>query len=94
MAELTPEAKAEIAAAVKIVREDSVDKLLRKHLSTKTTDPKDPPTPASTSTSNPPVPTTTGPNPPPTNSSPNDSPPPPDPAPKKSLYWGDGLFAE
>jgi hypothetical protein len=79
MDELTPEAKAEIAAAIEIVRQDKNDQWWKDKVST--WEPKAPPT-------DPPKPPD-GPNPPP----PTDPPKPPDPpedAPKKrGLYWGD-----
>jgi hypothetical protein len=91
--ELTDAAKAEIAAAIAIVREDRIDKLLRERLATpKEPVPQNPPVPPSPTPNNPPVPPTPNPTPPPTNNPPGPTPPNPEPTPKKrGLYWGDRL---
>lgn len=87
---LTPEAKAEIAAAIKIVKEDKLEKFLRARLP----DPANPvpPTPSPT----PPPPTPPNPTPPPNPPSPTPPPPAPDPptndppaVTRRSVYWGD-----
>jgi hypothetical protein len=84
MGELTPEAKAAIADAVRIVKEDKWDKFLKERVAKHSgTPPADPPTPKP---GDPPPPVPPTPNPPPTD-------PPNDPAKRKSAYWGD-IFEE
>jgi hypothetical protein len=85
--ELTPEAKAEIAAAFAIVKGDKDRAMLRavhKHV---TTPPAPPPTPEPTPAPKPTPEPTPAPTPPPPTPTPT---PTPEPIPKKkSAYWGD-----
>jgi len=85
MADLTDEAKAEIAAAVAIVKEDRILKYLRENKTALTIEPSvEPPTVGPTE---PPV-DPNKPTPPPIK-------PPTDPKPKKrGLYWGDNADDE
>lgn len=84
--ELTDAAKAAIADAVRIVREDKMDKWIRdrmvKHSGTPPTDPPKPPDPPTPPT--PPTPTDPPVPPPPT---PTDPPKPPEK--RRSGYWGE-----
>lgn len=81
--ELTDAAKAEIAAAIAIVREDRFEKHVRATLSKHT-----PPTPPKPDTPPPTPPKPDAPPPPP----PKPDAPPPDTPPKRaSLWWGDQL---
>jgi hypothetical protein len=92
MADLTDEAKAEIAEAIRIVREDKHHSMLR-DIHSRTTpkpdtgaDPKDPPKdpPADPKPGDPP----SVPPPPPANDPPTEQPK------KKGLYWGDRIEGE
>jgi len=79
MGELTPEAKAAIADAVRIVREDKWDKFLKERVTKHSGNPPvDPPTPPT-----PPTP------PAPPNDPPNPPNPPVDEPKRKSAYWGE-----
>lgn len=88
--ELTPEARAEIAAAFAIVKRDKDRSMLRavhRHVTTPPTPPT-PPAPPTPPTPPAPPPTPPGPPaPPPTPPAPPNDPPPP--AKRKSKYWGD-----
>lgn len=88
MVDLTDEAKAAIADAVRIVREDKMEAFLRDRLTKHTTPPaNDPPKPQDPPANDPPKPQD-GPTPPPPK--PQDPPPvPPTDAPKRSLWWGE-----
>jgi hypothetical protein len=90
MSDLTDEAKAEIAEAIRIVREDRFEQYVRGHVS-KSSVPSTTPTPTTTPT---PIPTpTTTPTPIPT---PTTTPPPAKPDPveppaqkKRGIWWGE-----
>lgn len=87
--ELTDEAKAEIAAAVAIVREDRLEKFLRGHPLLNPPKPTDPPAPKLT---DPPAPKLTDPpGPKPTDPPPPKPTDPPSDPPKvkKGLWWPD-----
>ena len=82
MSDLTDAAKAEIADAIRIVREDKFEKFVRERMA-KPTDPPptDPPTPPKTGEPVPPPPKPT--DPPPTD------PPTPPKTGSKSAWWGE-----
>lgn len=82
--ELTDAAKAAIADAIRIVREDKFEKYARTALGKHATPP---PTPPPTPPSNDPVPRKST-NPPATPPPPKDTPPEP-PAPKRDAWWGE-----
>jgi hypothetical protein len=91
--DLTDAAKAEIAEAVKIVREDKLHSMVRELHS------RTPGNPPDSKPGDPPAPPSPGPKPgdppaPPANDPPNPPPPsdpPPDPPKKNGLFWGDRL---
>ena len=87
MGELTPEAKAAIAEAIRIVREDKMDAFVRDRLTKHTSPPVDPNLPPKPDPNKPPV----DPNKPPVDPPVPDPnlPPGPPPEPEKSAWWGE-----
>lgn len=85
---LTDEAKAELQAAIALIREDRFEKYARTAIKKNTPKPADPPPPPTPQPVDPPPPKNDPPTPPP----PKVDPPPTDPPPKKKrMWWGDAL---